>query len=167
MRVLIENLIGQLRAVQEASNWMGTNFDKKLSLINEDEAFKHPVPGLHSVAEIISHLTVWRKETILKIKTGTGSITEAAEENWLPDDQLKKFGWNRIKSEYKKSLGDLIELLQAKEDNFLEQKYYDTDFKDYYPYRFVTDGMLHHDIYHLGQLGIIIKFLKKPIDGQQ
>jgi hypothetical protein len=166
MKILIENIIGQLRAVQEATNWMGTNFDKKLRLIEEDEAFKHPVPGLHSVAEIISHLTVWRKETILKVKTGKGSITEEAEANWLPELRLKKIGWNRIKSEYRNSLTELIELLQTREDNFLDQKYYDTDFKGYYPYKFVIDGMLHHDIYHLGQLGIIVKFLKQAVNNK-
>jgi hypothetical protein len=52
-------------------------------------------------------------------------------------------------------------LLRTKVDDFLLEKYYDTDFKGYYPYKFVVHGMLHHDVYHLGQLGLIIKFLKR------
>ncbi|WP_257670331.1 hypothetical protein [Parapedobacter tibetensis] len=32
-------------------------------------------------------------------------------------------------------------------------------------YRFVIHGMFHHDIYHLGQLGIIIKLLKGTGNG--
>ena len=66
-----------------------------------------------------------------------------------------------IKSEYDKTLSELIELLKGKEDEFLDEQYYDTDFKGNFKYRFVINGMLHHDIYHLGQLGIIIKHLKE------
>jgi len=159
VRILIENIITQLREIQEGKNWVGTNFEKRLDVIHEHEAFIRPLPDLHSVAEIISHLTVWRKETILKIKTGKGSITEDSEQNWLPNDKLREIGWRKIRTEYGKSLSEVIELLKLKQDSFLEEKYYDTDFKDYYEYRFVIHGMLHHDIYHLGQLGIIIKFL--------
>ena len=70
-------------------------------------------------------------------------------------------GWDSIKSEYNRTLSELIDLLKSKDDEFLNELYYDTDFKGNYEYRFVINGMLHHDIYHLGQLGIIIKYLKK------
>jgi len=43
----------------------------------------------------------------------------------------------------------------------LNKLYYDTDFKGNFEYGFVINGILHLDIYHLGQLGIIIKYLKK------
>jgi hypothetical protein len=123
--------------------------------------FLRPIENLHSIAEIISHLTLWRKETILKIQTGKGSKTDDCEENWLTNDKLKKLGWEKIKAEYDKTLHELIDLLKSKEDFFLNEQYYDTDFKGYYKYKFVINGMLHHDIYHLGQLGIIIKYLTK------
>jgi len=161
MRILIDNIIRQLEEVQEEKIWIGTNFDKKLDLITEDDAFTRPLPDLHSVAEIISHLTVWRKETILKIKTGKGRLTEDNEENWLPNDTLRRTGWDKLKKNYKDSLIELVELLRGRDDNFLAEKYYDTDFKGDYDYAFVIYGMLHHDIYHLGQLGIIIKMLKR------
>jgi len=161
MKILIEDLIDQFREIQEGKVWIGTNFDKKLDSINENNAFTRPHKNLHSIAEIMAHLTVWRKETILKINTGKGSITDASEKNWLTNDQLKATGWMEIKSEYRNSLNEMIELLQNKEDDFLKETYYDIDFKDYFEYRFVIYGMLHHDIYHLGQLGIISKYLNE------
>ncbi len=162
MNVSIESIILQLKDIQDGKNWMGANFSRKLGMISQEEAFVRPMPNLHSVAEIISHLTVWRKETIVKIETGKGTLTDDSEENWLPNHKLKEIGWNKIRAEYRDSLSKMIELLQTKNDSFLNEKYYDTDFKGYYPYQFVIHGMLHHDIYHLGQLGIIIKFLKEP-----
>jgi len=160
MKYLIENIIRQLEEVQNGKLWIGSNFDSKLSQVDEKSVFLRPLESLHSVAEIISHLTLWRKETILKIKTGKGSKTDDCEENWLSNDKLKILGWDKIKSEYDNTLSELIDLLKSKDDEFLNEHYYDTDFKDNYDYRFVINGMLHHDIYHLGQLGIIIKYLK-------
>lgn len=115
---------------------------------------------MHSIAEIISHLKFLRKETILKFQTGKGIKTDDCEENWLPNAKLKKLGWPYIKAEYDRSLTDLIDLLQSKDDDFLDKEYFDADFKGHFKYSFIINGMLHHDLYHLGQLGIIIRFLK-------
>ncbi len=161
MKYLIENIIQQLKEVQNGKLWIGGTFNSKLNQVNESLVFLRPIENLHSVAEIISHLTLWRKETILKIQTGKGSKTDDCEENWLTNDKLEILGWDNIKLKYDKTLSELIDLLKMKNDNFLNEQYYDTDFKDNYEYRFVISGMLHHDVYHLGQLGIIIKYLKE------
>lgn len=161
MKIRITEIIQQLEEVQSGKLWIGSNFDVKLKSIEEDSAFLRPINSLHSVAEIIAHLTLWRKETILKVQTGQGSKTDDCEENWLTNDQLKLMTWKVIKSNYDHTLSELIELLKLKDDDFLKELYYDTDFKGHYPYRFVINGMLHHDIYHLGQLGIIVKHLKE------
>jgi hypothetical protein len=56
-------------------------------------------------------------------------------------------------------------LLQSKDDQFLDEHYYDIDFKGTYPYSFAIEGMLHHDIYHLGQMGLVIKLIKENTEG--
>ena len=161
MKVLIEHIIEQMINNQEGKAWIGPNYNKKLKNINEANAFIKPDSDMHSVAEILSHLTTWQKETILKIKTGAGQLTDDREENWYSNEKLKEKGWTTLLNEYKTSLQEIIELLGTKEDSFLEEQYYDPDFKGNYPYSFVINGMLHHNLYHLGQLGIIIKYLKK------
>ena len=163
MKILVEHIIGQLKEIQDGKAWVGPNFGRRLDRLTEDQAFTRPLPDLHSAAEIISHLTAWRKDTILKIRTGNGSLTEDARENWKGNDELRLAGWDKVWRDYRESLQELIQLLRAKDDSFLKEKYYDPDYKGYYEYAFVINGMLHHDLYHLGQLGIIIKFLKIPV----
>lgn len=159
--MVIEHIIQQLLDNQNGKVWIGSNYERKLGDINEDNAFIRPLPDLRSVAEIISHLTTWQKETILKIETGKGRLTDDCEENWYPNEKLKQKTWAKIWHEYQTSLTKLIEILKTKEDNFLNKLYYDTDFQGNYPYSFVINGMLYHNIYHLGQLGVIVKYLKK------
>jgi hypothetical protein len=158
---IIQYIITQLTEIQSGKPWIGSSYDRKLNAVDESLVFTRPLEDMHSIAEIISHLTLWRKEAILKIKTGTGSKTDDCEENWLTNEKLQPKGWKTIKSEYDLTLTELITLLKAKEDSFLNEEYYDTDFKGNYAYSFLLNGMLHHDLYHLGQLGMIIKYLKK------
>jgi len=163
MNTLVNNLIEQLFEIQKGKVWIGRSYKNILNEIDEHSAFIRPLEDLHSVAEIISHLTLWRNEAILKIRTGKGSKTDDCEENWLTNERLKAKGWAKIKAEYDQSLSELTSLLKKKNDSFLNEEYYDTDFKGTYTYLFLMNGMLHHDIYHLGQLGIINKYLKKKI----
>ena len=69
-------------------------------------------------------------------------------------------GRKKILDQYNKSLFGILSFLESKSDNFLHEMYYDGDFKGEYSYAWLLQGMLHHDIYHLGQIGYIVKFLK-------
>ena len=159
MKDRIQSMIRQMREIQSGKLWVGTTYEQTLNKIDAAQVFSRPLDNIHSVAEIISHLTFWRMETVLKVKYGTGSKTDDCEENWLPNDKLEPLGWKKLKYDFDKSLTLLIDLLQDKEDDFLSEEYYDPDFGGLFPYEFVLNGMLHHDIYHLGQLGLIIKLL--------
>ena len=97
MKTLINNFIRQFKEIQDGQVWLNVSYKKKLDLLNENNFFSRPIPDLHSVAELISHLTFWRQEAILKIKTRKGLLTDESEENWLTIDQLKKFGWKKIR----------------------------------------------------------------------
>jgi hypothetical protein len=132
-----------------------------MNAITEQEAFTKPSPTLHSVAELIAHLTAWSNDTILKIRNGIGELRDNDAQNWPDNHDLKKLGWNTIIQNYQESLSQVIGLLKEKEDSFLKEKYYDQDFNDEFDYSFAIDGMLHHNIYHLGQMGIVIKLIKE------
>ena len=159
MQPELKTIISQLKDIQNGKLWMGANFSSRLEKITDKEAFIQPVKNMHSVAELLSHLTAWRKDAILKIRTGAGKLTENQKENWPPAEELVQLGWAKVKSDYEQSLHELLNVLETKDDSFLEETYHDTDYKSEYTYRFLVQGLLHHDIYHLGQLGITIKYL--------
>lgn len=159
MTVLIKELIKDLVVIQEEKSWIGTNFNRQINGLSEEEFFHQPTE-LHSIAEIIAHLTTWRKEAVLKLKTGKGSITDSDPSNWQSPESLRQVGKNQIMADYRESLEQLIQVLHLKNDAFLKETYFDTDFKGYYPYRFLLKGILHHDLYHLGQIGLICNLIK-------
>jgi hypothetical protein len=156
MNELVTAIIDQMEQIHEGNGWIGVNFKKKVCGLSETEFF-HRLNGMHSIAEIVAHLSTWRLESILKIKTGKGSITDDDPSNWKSNRILKQIGKEEILLKHHESLLKLLNLLRQKNDDFLSEMYYDTDFKSNYPYSFLVQGMLHHDIYHLGQIGLLIK----------
>ncbi len=161
MNKQINSIIRQLTEVHNGPIWAGTSYNKKLSQLKENQMFVRPLPSIHSIAEIIAHIVSWRKDTILKLKTGKGELTDTHAENWRSNDELKSIGWKKIHEEDRNTLHELLKHLQDKDDTFLNEYYYDPEFGGNYPYSFVLEGMLHHDIYHLGQIGLVIKLLKE------
>ncbi|WP_276391271.1 DinB family protein [Eudoraea chungangensis] len=157
----LNQLLKQYKDIQNAKLWMGENYERKIKKIEEDKMFIRPYPSLHSVAEIIAHLNAWRKDAILKITKGEGVLKEEMTENWPSMVSLKEKGWPELWREHLRGREEFIQSLQNKEDSFLEETYYDQDFKGRYPYSFLIEGTLAHEIYHLGQLGIVIKLIKE------
>ena len=104
---------------------------------------------------------MWRNEAIFKIETGLGTKTDSSVENWLSNSVLIKKGWDCIYDEYLSSFEKFIQVLSHKEDQFLKMTYYDIDFRKECTFKFLVDGILHHDIYHLGQIALIRKFVEK------
>lgn len=157
MRVLIQNLIAQFSDVRRGKLWMGENYETKLGRLKGDAPFLRPGPDMHSAAEVVAHLTAWRRDALLKIETGKGRLRDYEQENWPPVAALRAKGWNSLLNEFDESLEAVLELLRQRDDAFLEQTYYDQDYGGEYPYSYSIVGLLHHDLYHLGQLGIILK----------
>lgn len=159
MNVLIKNYISQFEEIQNGQPWVGNSYLNILKNINDSNGFIQPLKEMHSIAEILSHCTMWRNEATLKIERGFGTKTDDSIDNWLSNTLLQNKGWKIIYHNYKSSIEKFIETLSYKEDAFLMTTYYDIDFKKECQYKFLIDGMLHHDLYHLGQLGLIKKFI--------
>ena len=155
----ISDWVSQMTEIQNGKPWIGSNFSKKIKLLSERDFFRRPMEHMHSVAEIISHLTTWREETLVKLQKGTGSLKDDDPSNWKDPATLKAIGQSTIMEEYDQSLSGILSFLEGKSDDFLQKSYFDGDFKGEYTYAWLLQGMLHHDIYHLGQIGYIIKFL--------
>lgn len=165
MKTLISELARQFREVRSGKLWMGENFGTKLGRLSEEDAFKRPGNGLHSAAEVVAHLTAWRRDALLKIERGEGRLRDRDEANWPPVSRLREQGWDQILREFDDTLEELLRLLAQRDDTFLEAQYYDQDYEQEFSFAFLLEGLLHHDLYHLGQLGLITRMLRQG-DGQ-
>jgi uncharacterized damage-inducible protein DinB len=152
---LINDYCQQLTDIINADLWLDENFEKKLSQVQNDQVFKRPIPEIHSVAELISHLYEWRMDLIGRLKGYPRSLNEDDPRNWKTNDILKNEGWEKLYDNFHKSQKEVVAFLKTKDDTFLDERYPHSD----YTYRYLVQGLIHHDCYHLGQLGLTIKLL--------
>jgi uncharacterized damage-inducible protein DinB len=136
--------------------WFDQNFKEKLESVSDSDAFIRPIPEIHSVAEHVSHMLEWRKECILRYH-GLKTELMNSPADWKDNAELSKMGWTYLKKALYLSRYELINLLENQDDTYLETRFQDTD----YNFLYLIEGIIQHDLYHLGQIGITIKLLPK------
>ena len=150
---IIIHILDQLVEIEKGTPWLDESFAKKFKPVNNDNAFVRPQPDIHSIAEIMSHLIVWRYEILSRLEGNPRKLSGNSPENWKTNEELKPLGWENLIQQFKDSQDKLTTLLKSKQDPFLETPYGNKNFK------YLVDGILHHDLYHLGQIGLVNKML--------
>lgn len=136
--------------------WFGDGFRSKIDQLSNAEAFSKPLPSIHSVAELISHCTEWKKEGINQLKGNLPVLGMESADNWKTNEALKKAGWEKIRKDFYATVKELVSILETKNDDFLEELTADKRYTN----RFLLEGLLDHDVYHLGQIAITIKLIQ-------
>lgn len=149
----------QLEAINYKPLWLGQNVMEKIEGISDHTAFIRPIPELHSVAEILGHLTALQIDVVNKLKTYFNLQKRYQPDYWRSNNELKTIGWKQLKEDYEKSILSILVLIGDKDNSLLEKTYTEDNHKSIYPFEFALEGVIHHTLYHLGQLGITIKLL--------
>ena len=150
----IHNLTRQFSDTLDGEPWIDETYSKKITTLTEEQAYTRPRPDVHSVAELVSHVLVWRYSVLSILKGSTRTITMDSPDNWKDNDTLRKEGWTELKEELYKSQQDIIAFLEQQDDDYLQK----LD-KEGHSYLYYAEGLIHHDMYHLGQIGLVIKML--------
>lgn len=153
----IKSYIHKLEQLYSGGNWVGESFAGKLDSLTDEDVFLQPVPGVHSVAELVWHCLYWRRVTLTRLQGGKNRYRDETAEklNFLPLEDLKTKGWIAVYEELKETQRALIDLLEKEKDDFLDNEY-----EPGYSYDFLIEGTIQHDYYHLGQIGLVVKILK-------
>jgi uncharacterized damage-inducible protein DinB len=154
-QILIKNLIRQLNEIHDGSLWFDQCFKEKIDKLTDAEALATPMPQIHSVAEHISHMLAWREECARRF---TGLKTELMNSpgDWKSNAELDILGWPNLRKQFYNSRYQLIQLIENQDDSYLDTKFPDTD----YNFHYLIEGIIQHDLYHMGQIGITIKLLR-------
>lgn len=157
-QILINDIQRQLKELQDGSLWFDQSLKDKLSDVTDQEAFHRPIPAVHSVAEQVSHMIEWRKECLRRFNMQRTDLMHGPDD-WKDNDTLRAIGWGSLKAALFQSTAALIAALNGKDDTFLTTRFQDTE----YNFHYIIEGIVQHDLYHLGQIGITIKLLRSGV----
>jgi len=135
--------------------WLGVNFLGKLDKITPEQAAFKFSPEVNSIWEILNHVIGWR-ELVLQGIPQNGY--KKPSHNYLqPIQHISDLEWEHTIVRLKDSQQDWLEFLENLDSSLIHKPIGDKTFNHYE----LIMGILHHDIYHLGQISLLVKLLKK------
>ena len=153
--------VRQLEQLYHGGSWQSECFVDKLKNVDEAKAFLEPCPGVHSIAEIVWHCIYWRGVLIKRLEGDHTYRDETVErQNFLTASELKEVGWEGLKQKLEETQNFLLDYLRSRNDSHLSKEY-----AQGYTFDFHFEGIIQHDIYHLGQIGLVKKIPGAAVPG--
>ncbi len=137
--------------------WHGPALAVLLSDVTPAEAVARPVPGAHTIAEIVRHCIFWCDDAVAWARTSAG-IDPAQAQDWPAEERLDGTSWRALAEELATShrslaavtrglsLGQLAAPTQG-HDHTLEDQ---------------IRGVIEHGAYHGGQIALLLRALRGP-----
>lgn len=136
--------------------WFGRAVFEILGEIDESKASIKPNNAEHSLLDLLYHMITWAEFTLDRIQKDTGKNVKYFEDlDWRQIDP-KKHSWKKGVVELKRIHEEIVSILKQKDDEFLKEPVNHRE----YNYRFLLNGLIQHNIYHLGQIAYVNKLLK-------
>jgi uncharacterized damage-inducible protein DinB len=149
----IQSIIHNLQNVLEGQCWYGRAVYQILNEIDPATVYHKPTEKSHSMIELLYHMNTWAAFCLKSMENaGKEEMTVIEENDWRIIDPAHH-SWEKGLAEFKSLHEKIISLLQTKEDDWLNEK---VKFREY-NFRFMLNGLIQHNIYHLGQIAYLNK----------
>lgn len=144
----IQRIVSLLQQTFEKGAWHGPSVKEVLNKITVDQIFNR-LPDTHSIIELVAHMTSWRIYVTKKL-SGDDTFKVTDDLNFPQNTD-----WVETLQRLEESQGQLISAIEKfPEDKLTEQA---AGFRDPYTYYTLIHGIIHHDLYHIGQIILIRK----------
>ena len=151
----ISSISETLREVFYGEPWYGRAVFPVLNEIHPADVYHKPKEEGHSLIELLYHMIARTEFTLMLLEGGREEDPATTESlNWRMIDPLEHT-WGQGVDLIKALHDSILTLLESKEDGFLDKKAGGHS----YNFRFLLNGLIHHDIYHTGQIAYIKKWL--------
>ncbi len=147
----IANIVEELRQAHEGEAWHGPSVGDVLEGVNAAGAAKRPIAAAHTIWEIVHHVRVTDDAVRANIAGGAAgdepdwpTLTDTTAEAW-------RVAVDRLKASQRALRDAVAKLPEARLRENVPGKSHS--------YRHELLGILHHDLYHAGQIALLKKAL--------
>jgi uncharacterized damage-inducible protein DinB len=144
--------------------WHGPATAGLLQDLTVEEAAAHPIPGAHSIWEIVLHMTAWQNEVRRRLGGGEPRLPE--EGDWPEPGEISEAAWRRDRERLGESLAGLTETLGLHREEDLERlggsvaERRDPALGTGVTHLAMVNGIVQHNAYHSGQIALLRKALR-------
>ena len=140
------------RAATLIDAWYGPSLAELLAQISPQLAIVPPMPGAHSISQLLQHLLLWNER-----------VRQTSDTHPLPPWQAEKewaeppIPWNELVARWNQSRDQL----ENKIRNFPVEDLSKQVPGRSYPYEKMLEGIVQHTIWHAGQIAMISSLLRQ------
>ena len=151
-----ERIAEQLRRAYDGDAWYGPSVRSALEGVDAGLATSRPVPGRHTICEIVLHMTAWTREVTRRLRLGFAQ--EPEEGDWPVRAAAGDAEWSAILSALDAANAELAEAIAALDDAQLDGMIGDVRDRalgsgvSYYA---MLHGLVQHHAYHAGQISLL------------
>lgn len=151
----LQSIIRNLENTLDGTPWYGRPVYAILREIDPGIAYQKPSADSHSLAELLYHMLTWAEFTLKRLERDHSQDLAAFEKlDWRPIDPAFH-NWDEGLAALIATHQQIIALLHTKDEFFLSET---VDYRQY-NFRFLLNGLIQHNIYHLGQIAYAVKLL--------
>lgn len=150
----IHRIVDQLEREHAGEPWHGTPLRAILEDVDHAAAVAHPVPGAHSIWELVLHITAWKHE--VRHRLAGAEAGEPAEGDWPAVVKPSAASWKSALEKLDVAHRVLVSAVREFPEQNLPVPTNDhrglgvaaTHYE-------LVMGILQHDVYHAGQIALL------------
>ena len=144
----VKVIYDQIETTFRGRSWHGPNMIQVLEGVSVDKASLRPLSQRHSIWEIVNHINYWMNIALLGLN---GEILPNPEGfvDW-PKVGTTKEEWRASVADLEITVNTLLNVLMDFSETKLEENVPGKTFN----YRTLLHGVLHHNLYHMGQIAV-------------
>ena len=150
-------LSDQIKRAFDGDAWHGDSVLELLADVNAGKAAAHPIKNAHSIWELVLHVAAWDGAVIRRI--GGSAVTLSAAQNFPPVKDSSEAAWRRTLDSVKHTHRDLVKAVAAFPASRLGEQVPGKK-QDYYDFYYMFSGIVQHELYHAGQIGLLKKAME-------
>ena len=163
MHSIAAQLSNHIKRAVAGPMWHGPSLDELLANVSSDQAAARPIPGAHSIWEIVLHVTAWAEIALARLH-GQRTGDPAPDEDWPPvSGSDSKSGsdaavdWHAALLRLRESYRALATDTRRLEPSAFDDKVAGAD----YLVSNLLHGVIEHATYHGGQIALLKRALEK------
>ena len=160
----VQFLREQLRKGYSDDPWHGSATADLLQDVIAEEAAAHPIPGAHSIWEIVLHMTGWLNEVRRRLGGRQPDMPE--EGDWPEPGETSEAAWQRDRSHLEEAVKNLLDELSTLREEDLDStggsiaELRNPALGTGVTHRAMVNGIVQHNAYHSGQIALLRKALR-------
>jgi uncharacterized damage-inducible protein DinB len=163
MHSIAAQLSNHIKRAVAGPMWHGPSLDELLASVSSDQAAARPIPGAHSIWEIVLHVTAWAEIALARLH-GQRTGDPAPDEDWppVPASDPKPASdaaanWHAALDRLRESYRALATDTRRLEPSAFDEKVTGAD----YSVTNLLHGVIEHATYHGGQIALLKRALEK------